>query len=121
MPAKENTLKLKKTIEINGKKVNSLSYDFEALTAKNLNAIDRNVAVIMAGVMVVDSTIEGFNRTVNRYTFFEAVLAVNKDYDIADVERMGLRDTLDGEKLAKLFMRGSEDGEEKTSEEQSPS
>lgn len=112
---KGDVLPLKKPIEIDGKKVAELAYNFDDLTGADLNEIDRNVARALGGT--VSTKIQGMDNVQNRYTFMQAVIKVDDSIDVRDLERMHAWDIYAGEKLARNFILGLEDGEEATSEE----
>lgn len=111
---KKNVLELKNPIKINGDIVKKLAYDFDSLNGNDMNMIDKYVAGAKQGVVNTSPHIAGYDATENRYTFMQAVLKVNKGYDIMDLERLSYRDLTAGERLARFFIYGREDGTDET-------
>lgn len=115
----KETLVLKHPIMINNEKVCELSYDTEEITPalfseaearKRIAAGNRNVTIIPAAE---------FDFSLHLYLFFAAVVAVNPQYDFADVERIHGADLREAMTIGRDFILGSGESKENKSEGQS--
>lgn len=113
-------LKLKHPIEINGKKVEELTYDPQQITvemfaqaeARKMAAAKRNISMTMACEM---------DYSFHIYLGFMAVIAVNPEIDVTDLERASGSDLIAFSRIGRLFTFGTaaEASEDETSDEQS--
>jgi hypothetical protein len=99
----KHELKLTVPIKINDKKVTELSYDFDELDGEAfLRASDNSVAKMKtgrAGAYEVDYGL-------HLYLGYEAVLAVNENYDIHDLERLKGFDVIALQRIGRNFISG---------------
>lgn len=111
-------IKLKHPIQIDGKAVKELSYNFDELTANDLmRAYDRAHAseeITVVAVVEMDVKYQ-LSCTVS------AVLKANPDYDPADIYRARGVDVMALTRLGRNFLQsGAEDGQGEESEKLSP-
>ena len=113
-----DTIKLRKTIEINGKKVSELSYDIDQITpAMFADATARKVKA--AGAQNVTSTTVEFDYPLHLYLGFMAIIACNREIDVSDLERISGRDMYEIIQVGRSFFLDSDGGAEDSSDEPS--
>lgn len=113
--AEENVLILANPINIDGRKVTRLSYDFDGLTVKDIVEAERRVREQLTGTS--SPQLQEFDRMAHLYTFIQAVVCKNPSYDIRDLERMKGKDVFKAMNLGRSFLLQSGAGEETRSEE----
>lgn len=121
----KNTLILDNPIMINGKEVGELTYDANEITALHFAEADahRMLATssrISGGKVGVNASAE-LDYTFHLYLGMMAVIAVNPDIDVADLERVKGDDARQLMGIGRNFMlgRSAEPSEESKSDEQS--
>ena len=114
------TLKLKKPIKIDGKDVNELTYDINEIDALLFAEADakRKAAAGLKNVSI-SPAIE-FDPGAHLYLGFAAIIAVNRNIDFSDLERMKGADTMAVTKIGRNFTLSSEEAsQENDSDERS--
>jgi len=81
-------LELKNPIYINGEEIKQLSYDLEAITAKQFSKAEGNNLKSSGATGSAAEIDYGFHM----YLGFEAIIALNPHIDITDLERITGRD-----------------------------
>lgn len=95
----ENILKLTKPIMIMDEEVRELEYDFEALTAKNMHEVSKELK--SKGISV---TIPSLDHDFLTLTFAKAVQKKMKDVFLTDIFRMSAKDLMKATGLARNFL-----------------
>lgn len=114
------TLKLKNPIKIDGKDVNELTYDINEIDALLFAEADakRKAAAGLKNV-AISPAIE-FDPGAHLYLGFAAIIAVNRNIDFSDLERMKGADTMAVTKIGRNFTLSSEEAsQENDSDERS--
>lgn len=111
------TLKLRKPLLINGKEVNELTYDTEKITGEMFNEADflSSSAAAKRGLVTMD--LAEFDTGFQYYLGLFAIIAVNPEYDINDLMRIGGSDLMSIYRIGRVFTGGVE--EETTEESES--
>lgn len=113
-------LKLKNPIEINGVKVKQLSYDTDAITATQFAEAD---AKKMRASGSKGGNLSGaveLDYSFHLYLGFAAIVAVNPEVDMTDLERLKGADVMEAMKIGRNFIiRPGEDSQDDDSDEQS--
>jgi len=104
-----DTLKLKNPIKINGEEVKELTYDINEIDALLFAEADakRKAAAGLKNVSI-SPAIE-FDPVAHLYLGFAAIIAVNRNIDFADLERMKGSDTMAVTKIGRNFTLSSEE------------
>lgn len=113
----KETLKLKHLIEIDGKHISELTYDEEEITAVLFTEADalRKKAAGLTNASL--SLAVEFDFGLHLYIGFAAIIAVNPEYDFADLERIKGRDIRNVMNVGRAFFVSSgEAGTPKASE-----
>ena len=114
------TLNLKNPIMINGKEVNTLTYDINEIDALLFADADAKKKAATGMKTMSLSPAAEFDPGLHLYLGFAAIIAVNRDIDFADLERMKGKDTMEAMKIGRNFMLSSEeDSTENDSDERS--
>lgn len=120
----KETLKLNNSIEINGKKLKELTYDFNEITCE-LYTMASNYAdakTLQANQKGRPSAaIMEQNASLHMYLGMAAIIAVNPEIDVMDLERLKGFDLIKLTSLGRNFIAGrsEEPSEQSNSEEQS--
>lgn len=110
-------MKLMKPLDLDGKTLHELPYDFDALTAEDIITAD-NERSAKSNATVYLQQIEPASLIC---LFALAVQKKLPNCEVTDILRMGALDAQKAMTLGRrFFTSGSEDGEEETSEEPSP-
>lgn len=96
-----NTLKLQNPIKINGKTVTKLTYDTSKITAAQFCEAER-LKVAASGSQPNMQPIE-FDHSFHLYLGFMAVIAVNPDIDVTDLERVSGFDAMQLARVGQNF------------------
>jgi hypothetical protein len=108
----KETLELRTPIEINGKKVKTLTYDTEEITAQAFINAD-SLASQGSGNGRMNTSMVEFDKTLQLYLAYEAIIAINPDIDISDLKRIKGRDILAVADIGRNFiLRDSEEPSE---------
>lgn len=106
-------------IEVNGKKVTEVTYDANEITAISFVEAEARRKTT-AGIKNVSLTISAeFDFGLHLYLGFAAILAVNPQYDYADMERIKGADVKKVMDIGRNFILMSEESAESNSGEQS--
>ena len=115
-------LKLKNPIEINGVKVKQLSYDTDAITATQFAEAD---AKKMRASGSKGGNLSGaveLDYSFHLYLGFAAIVAVNPEVDMTDLERLKGADVMEAMKIGRNFIiRPGEDSQEQSETTPEPS
>ena len=113
-------INLKNAIEINGKKVKTLTYDTDAITAQQFAEADaRNMRASGSKGGNLSGAVE-LDYSFHLYLGFAAIVAVNTEIDISDLERIKGYDVMEVMKVGRNFiMKPGEDSPADDSVEQS--
>ena len=113
-----DTLKLKNPIKIDGKEVKELAYDINEIDALLFAEADAKKKAATGMKTMSLSPAAEFDPGLHLYLGFAAIIAVNRNIDFADLERMKGRDTMEVMKIGRNFMLSSEeDSQESDSDE----
>lgn len=115
----KGTINLNKPITINGQLVTELTYDTEEITAALFCEADtrRRIDAGVKNVAIIPSA--EFDFGLHPYLGMAAVIAVNPDYDFADMGRISGPDLLELMAVGRNFILRSEGSKQKPSDEQS--
>lgn len=114
------TLELKNPIMIDGKEVKELSYDINEIDALLFAEADAKKKAATGMKTMSLSPAAEFDPGLHLYLGFAAIIAVNRNIDFADLERMKGKDTMEVMKIGRNFMLSSEeDSPENDSDERS--
>ena len=116
----KNTLTLDNPIIINGKEVKELTYDAQEITAEQFSiACAKSAAVDKSRAVTLKAKENDY--ALHLYLGMMAVIAVNPDIDISDLERVKGFDILDLTNIGTFFIvrKSAETFEESSSEEPS--
>ena len=115
-----DTLKLKNPIMIDGKEVKELTYDINEIDALLFAEADAKKKAATGMKTMSLSPAAEFDPGLHLYLGFAAIIAVNRNIDFADLERMKGKDTMEVMKIGRNFMLSSdEDSPENDSDERS--
>lgn len=103
------TLTLKNPIMINGKEVNELTYDINEIDALLFAEADAKKKAATGMKTMSLSPAAEFDPGLHLYLGFAAIIAVNREIDFADLERMKGKDTMEVMKIGRNFMLSSEE------------
>jgi hypothetical protein len=78
----ENTLVLKKPVEINGEMVNEIKYDLESLTGNDVSDAIKMLAKHNTVVVMTETD----------QNYHAAIFAIASDLDYADIKRLSIKD-----------------------------
>lgn len=114
------TLTLKNPIKIDGKDVKELTYDINEIDALLFSEADAKKKAATGMKTMSLSPAAEFDPGLHLYLGFAAIIAVNRNIDFADLERMKGKDTMEVMKIGRNFMLSSEeDLQENDSDEHS--
>lgn len=115
----KGTIKLEHPILVNGNQVEELTYDTDEITAGLFSAADtrRRISAGVKNVTIVPTA--EFDFPLHPYLGYAAIIAVNPQYDFADLERVKGSDMLKIMEIGRNFILQSEGSEQKTSDEHS--
>lgn len=114
------TLTLKNPIKIDGKDVKELTYDINEIDALLFAEADAKKKAATGMKTMSLSPAAEFDPGLHLYLGFAAIIAVNRNIDFADLERMKGKDTMEVMKIGRNFMLSSEeDLQENDSDERS--
>lgn len=114
------TLTLKNPIKIDGKDVKELTYDINEIDALLFAEADAKKKAATGMKTMSLSPAAEFDPGLHLYLGFAAIIAVNRNIDFADLERMKGKDTMEVMKIGRNFMLSSEeDLQENDSDEHS--
>lgn len=113
-------INLKNSIEINGKKVKTLTYDTDAITAAQFAEADaRKMRASGSKGGNLSGAVE-LDYSFHLYLGFAAIIAVNSEIDFSDLERIKGYDVMEVMKVGRNFiMKQGEDSPADDSVEQS--
>ena len=112
------TLTLKNPIKIDGKDVKELTYDINEIDALLFAEADAKKKAATGMKTMSLSPAAEFDPGLHLYLGFAAIIAVNRNIDFADLERMKGKDTMEVMKIGRNFMLSSEeDSQESDSDE----
>ena len=113
-----DTLKLKNPIKIDGKEVKELTYDINEIDALLFAEADAKKKAATGMKTMSLSPAAEFDPGLHLYLGFAAIIAVNRNIEFTDLERMKGRDTMEVMKIGRNFMLSSEeDSQESDSDE----
>lgn len=113
-------LTLKNPIKIDGKDVKELTYDINEIDALLFAEADAKKKAATGMKTMSLSPAAEFDPGLHLYLGFAAIIAVNRNIDFADLERMKGKDTMEVMKIGRNFMLSSEeDSQESDSDEHS--
>ncbi|MCR5337612.1 MAG: early nodulin 20 (N-20) [Lachnospiraceae bacterium] len=113
-----DTIFLSKPLKINGKNVTDLTYDTNEITVEQFNQADIMSHEKATKSGRVSSLVAETDVTFALYLGFFAIIAVNPDIDIMDLERITGRDLWKIAQIGRLFFSTSaEEGEEEENED----
>ena len=104
-----DTLKLKNPIKIDGKEVKVLTYDINEIDALLFAEADAKKKAATGMKTMSLSPAAEFDPGLHLYLGFAAIIAVNRNIDFTDLERMKGRDTMEVMKIGRNFMLSSEE------------
>ena len=104
-----DTLKLKNPIKIDGKEVKELTYDINEIDALLFAEADAKKKAATGMKTMSLSPAAEFDPGLHLYLGFAAIIAVNRNIDFADLERMKGRDTMEVMKIGRNFRLSSEE------------
>jgi len=105
----KDTLKLSNPILINGKNVTELTHDIDEITAIQFAEADaRKMRANGSKGGNLSGAVE-LDYGLHLYLGFAAVIAVNTDYDVSDLERIKGRDVMEVMKIGRNFILKPED------------
>ena len=104
-----DTLKLKNPIKIDGKEVKELTYDINEIDALLFAEADAKKKAATGMKTMSLSPAAEFDPGLHLYLGFAAIIAVNRNIDFTDLERMKGRDTMEVMKIGRNFMLSSEE------------
>lgn len=112
------TLKLKNPIKIDGKDINELTYDINEIDALLFAEADakRKAAAGLKNV-AISPAIE-FDPGAHLYLGFAAIIAVNRNIDFSDLERMKGADTMAVTKIGRNFTLSSEEASQESASDE---
>lgn len=111
-------LKLKNPIKIDNKDIDVLSYDIEQITAQLFTEADVKKKQ-SAGIKNVNiSPAVEFDFGLHLYLGFAAIIAINREYDFADLERIKGQDLMDVMHIGRDFLFKSEEDSNQSSLEE---
>ena len=114
------TLTLKNPIKIDGKDVKELTYEINEIDALLFAEADAKKKAATGMKTMSLSPAAEFDPGLHLYLGFAAIIAVNRNIDFADLERMKGKDTMEVMKIGRNFMLSSEeDLQENDSDEHS--
>ena len=109
-----DTLTLKNPIMINGKEVKELTYDINEIDALLFAEADtKHKAAAGMKNIAISPAIE-FDPGAHLYLGFAAIIAVNREIDFADLERMKGSDTMAVAKIGRNFTLSSEEASQES-------
>ena len=114
-------INLRNAIEINGKKVKTLTYDTDAITAAQFAEADaRKMRASGSKGGNLSGAVE-LDYSFHLYLGFAAIVAVNTEIDISDLERIKGYDVMEVMKVGRNFIiasagKSTDDGSENASE-----
>ena len=114
----KETLKLKNPIEINGKPVQDLTYDVDAITAARFAEASAKKMKAAGGGGVTGGAAE-LDFTLHMYLGFAAIIACNPEYDYMDLERISGKDLNAVMQIGRDFFIDADGQPESDSEEPS--
>lgn len=119
-----NTIELRNPILINEKEVRTLTYDFNEITCADYTAAFNeagNRALIAAKNNKPTGTIMEQDGNVHLYLGMHAIIAVNKEIDLMDLERIKGYDLVQITKIGRNFITGKveDSSDQRNLEEQS--
>ena len=104
-----DTLKLKNPIKIDGKEVKELTYDINEIDALLFAEADAKKKAATGMKTMSLSPAAEFDPGLHLYLGFAAIIAVNRNIDFTDLERMKGRDTMEVMKIGRNFLLSSEE------------
>jgi hypothetical protein len=107
-------IKLSQPIEINGVARKELSYDIEKITGDQFVEADTRARSKASQLGTVSINVAETDNSLQMYLGFMAVIAVNPDIDITDLERICGRDIMKFYRIGRNFTKGSAGVEEST-------
>ena len=125
----KETLILANPITINGKKVGELTYDLDEITAVQFAEADARKQRASGSKGGNLSGAVELDYGLHLYLGFAAIIALNPEYDISDLERIKGRDVMEVMKIGRNFIlkpaeglprNGSEEPSETTPEPSTP-
>lgn len=114
-----NTIKLTKPLKINGINVTELTYDADEITVEQFNQADILSHEKATKGGKVSSLVAETDVTFTLYLGFFAVIAVNPDIDIMDLERIKGKDLWQIAQIGRSFFSQSAEEEEEEENEDS--
>ncbi|MDE7425577.1 MAG: early nodulin 20 (N-20) [Lachnospiraceae bacterium] len=110
------TLKLVKPLKINGTERTKLDYDIEEITGEQFDEADTRAAAKTVELGRYKMTIAETDNTFQKYLGMMAIIAVNPEIDIADLERIKGVDLMNVMRIGRNFTKGTAEEEEKMEE-----
>lgn len=105
-----NTLKLNNPITINGKQRTELAYDANEITAQQFAEADARKLSARGTNLANATSIAEIDSGLHIYLGFAAIIAVNPDIDISDLERIKGVDLMKVMNIGRLFTLGKSGG-----------
>ena len=117
----KKTLKLVHPLTVNGKELTELNYDTEEIDAIQFSQACQRSAAISKSNSSVTIKFRENDSSLHMYLGFMAIIAVNPEIDIADLERLKGTDVLNIADIGQVFTLRISEGPSKqsSSEEQS--
>ena len=114
----KEVLKLSSPIKVNGVEIKELAYDIDALGPGDIMQADKNRMKVTNGL--VSQTVAELDPTLHLYVGLQAIIKLNPNVDISDLNNLGGKDTYKVMKIGRSFFRDASSADESTtSEEQS--
>lgn len=110
-------IELRKPVMINGKEVKELTYDIEKINGEMFSEADAMSSSAAAAKGKITMDLAEFDTSFQFYLGAFAVLAVNPEYDISDIERIEGPDLMEIYKIGRNFTGGADAPEEETEKE----
>lgn len=108
---------LKRPVMINGKAVKELTYDANEITADMFCLADAYSKSKATEASTISINTAEFDNSLHIYIGFFAIIAVNPDVDITDLERVSGVDIIEIMKIGRNFTRGVVEEEEEETED----
>lgn len=112
-------IELTNPIMINGKEVKELTYDPEKINGEMFSEADAMSSSAAAAKGRITMDLAEFDTSFQFYLGAFAILAVNPEYDISDIERIEGPDIMEIYRIGRNFTRGADAPEEETEKEDS--
>lgn len=110
------TLKLIKPLKINGTERTKLDYDIEEITGEQFDEADTRAAAKAVELGRYKMAVAETDTAFQKYLGMMAIIAVNPEIDIADLERIKGIDLMNVMRIGRNFTKGTVEEEEEMEE-----